>query len=583
MIKLISVENFRGHTRTFEFGNGLNELIGPNESGKSTINEAISFVLYGYDSNGTKNPDHLITIGKDTMSAALTTDKATFTRRKKRGTTSKIILSRAGTPDTELKNMDDVVRLFGAEFDTFASGYNAGYFMRLPDAKRLEVLNSVIKIDRKALYLELGGQEPLPSVVKLEDPRKEAGYVAQERRKIQNQFEGHKGRITQLTQERAILSQGDVDVKAATAEIARLEARAALLSAYDSAAIQHHNAVRYMKEVAAHNAKSLAEKERIELELKSMQAERDIKSIQSDMSGVADQIAKLKSQIRNLPLEPKKVTAPNAGVSCPQCGQVVSDKAAKSIIDGYDAAVLAYNNECRAILDANKVVEDSVAMLNKQHSDMFTDMQNELTASSARAALKGQLSGLVLRTVDPAVMELAAKAPTLPSTGHSMQECSRLVTELKAKILSANGAASRVKQIDEQGVELDRQAQAMAASIDALSIVEDILVRMPEIEAERKIQSLQTESAVIAIRDGALTVADKNMCPYYSMSSGRKMKFDIEMCRKIQSFQPKRPNFYFIDNEDLIDDVTPWLPADAQVFIARVDANETELQIRKTQ
>ena len=133
MIKLISVKNFRGHTRTFEFGASLNELIGPNESGKSTVNEAISFVLFGYDSNGTKNPDHLITIGQDHVEAAITTDKATFTRKKKRGSTSKIVLSRTGAPDTELKNMDDVVRLFGAEFDTFASAYNAGYFLRLPE------------------------------------------------------------------------------------------------------------------------------------------------------------------------------------------------------------------------------------------------------------------------------------------------------------------------------------------------------------------------------------------------------------------------------------------------------------------
>ncbi|NBV78192.1 hypothetical protein EBR66_08590 [bacterium] len=59
------------------------------------------------------------------------------------------------------------------------------------------------------------------------------------------------------------------------------------------------------------------------------------------------------------------------------------------------------------------------------------------------------------------------------------------------------------------------------------------------------------------------------------------MKFDIEMCKKIQSFLPKAPNFYFVDNEDLIDDVTPWLPQGAQVFIARVDSSVTQLQIVK--
>ncbi len=578
MIKLISTKNFRGHTRTFEFGPGFNELIGPNESGKSTVNEAISFVLFGYDSNGTKNPDHLITIGQDHVEAAITTDKATFTRKKKRGATSKIVLSRSGAPDTELKNMDDVIRLFGAEFDTFASAYNAGYFMRLPEPRKLEVLGAIVKIDRKALFEELGGPTAgLPPYVKFEDPRKEAGYVANDRRKIQNSLEGHKGRITQLTQERAILTGKEVNVEELQKEVSRLEARAALLTAYDTASAQYSRSVAEVDRAKAENKRVAAERERIELELKSMPAARDVKSIQGDMNGLGDKIAELKSKKRTLPTEPRPVTSPNAGTSCPACGQMVSEKAAKSITDGYNAAVVAYNTECRAILDENKALDDKIANLSKQHIDMFTAMQQEIERSSTRSKLEGRLAGLIVKALD----ETGVVPPTLPSTGHSRQECERMITEMRGRIYTTNGSKERVKEIDTLGVNLDAERQKMEADIDILSIIETTLAEMPGKEAERKIQSLQIANHQINVRDGEFVVSDANNCPYQSLSSGRKMKFDIEMCKKVQGFLPKRPNFYFIDNEDLIDDVTPWLPEGAQIFVARVDAAATDLQIVK--
>src|SRR5258708_1302189 len=90
MIQKIILMNFRGHNRTLEFGPNINTLCGPNESGKSTIKEAIAFVFQGTDSAGLKSPDHLITKGEDAMEAMVVTKHAKITRRKLRGQTSAI-------------------------------------------------------------------------------------------------------------------------------------------------------------------------------------------------------------------------------------------------------------------------------------------------------------------------------------------------------------------------------------------------------------------------------------------------------------------------------------------------------------
>ena len=146
MITEINYRNFRGHNENFKFGSGRNIIRGPNEAGKSTIKEAIAFAWMSTDSQGTKNPDHLITVGQDIMDVQLKTARAAFWRKKKRGSTSEVKLQREGIPDVKL-SQSDLMTQIGVSHDVFMSSWLVGHFMALKSDTKLKVLGEIAKSD----------------------------------------------------------------------------------------------------------------------------------------------------------------------------------------------------------------------------------------------------------------------------------------------------------------------------------------------------------------------------------------------------------------------------------------------------
>ncbi|NBO57186.1 MAG: hypothetical protein EBU84_21900, partial [Actinobacteria bacterium] len=87
--------------------------------------------------------------------------------------------------------------------------------------------------------------------------------------------------------------------------------------------------------------------------------------------------------------------------------------------------------------------------------------------------------------------------------------------------------------------------------------------------------------ARLSISENELIVTDTSMIPYECLSTGRKMKIDIEICKTLQKLLGARaPGFYFIDDYDLLDaDAKKHLPVGSQVFIAKVSSEAQGLQI----
>lgn len=586
MIKSISVKDFRGVSRIYEFGQGANVLIGPNEARKSTIGEAICFAYYGVDSSGSKNPEHLISFDKTITEVAVSTDKATVVRKKKRGSqTQGIKLVRDGMPEVTMTQAE-LTALLGIDFDVFASAAFAGYFMKQTPQKKLEIVSKVFKCDRVALFHELaikfhGHDLDIPSVVKFDNVKASSTYVATERRRVQNVMAAENGRVMQIDSQLASCG----DTVATSYNVGELQAEINKLSARESLLLNHWHAVnRYNSEKAAYQASllkydnAMAEKKSLELELSSISpmSEVELNAIYDDILKMDVEISRLRQKIQHVPPEPAKPRQLASGTACSACGQVVSDKAVKSVQAAYEAEVVAYNDRCRNILDSNNSVNEKIESLSVARTTKRSKWEEGRTARSSAASIEARLSRLS-DLKDPEVPE----APKPPAAGLSLEETRAKISEAHtalAKAKVAGEAATRLKMEKEKILETIKE---LSSKIKYFEEVEAVLNSILEEESMRTIQAMQIPGGKVSVMEGDVVFTDEKGCPYTSLSTGRRGKADIEFCKVIQR-SINRPGFYFIDNEDLIDDVKPHLPTgkDDQVFLARVDKSLKELEIR---
>ena len=87
MFKTLRLTNFRKHTElVIHFQNGLVAIRGLNEAGKTTIQEAIAYALFG--TKGLRQPfSEVVTWGQaeNTLQVELELDTGTVVRRRKAG------------------------------------------------------------------------------------------------------------------------------------------------------------------------------------------------------------------------------------------------------------------------------------------------------------------------------------------------------------------------------------------------------------------------------------------------------------------------------------------------------------------
>ena len=152
-IKSLQLNNFKCfENRLFNFTSRI-EVTGRNGSGKSTIAEAIVFVLYNRTLQGSKDTDTYIMKDKDMCEVVINTDKGVI--RRKRGKQSKLWIN-----DIEItqENLEQELNL--PDFDVFNSVFNVGYFMTMDESiQRQIILDLTERVDMVKLFKKLGGTE----------------------------------------------------------------------------------------------------------------------------------------------------------------------------------------------------------------------------------------------------------------------------------------------------------------------------------------------------------------------------------------------------------------------------------------
>lgn len=591
MIDQISLQDFRGHTRKLTFRPGYNTVVGKNEVGKSSIKEGIAFLWFGTDSAGTKNPDHLISVGKEAAVVAIKTPKAVITRRKKRGSTSEIKLEREGFPPLKL-NQTDLSGQLQLSLETFMSCWQVGYFMSLKAVDRLKVLAEVARIDRKDLLQSiLPAGTVLPTQLKYVNTKIDADVVAGLRRADQNKKNSDEGALKQIEAQHASLSGGDtVDVDSYQPYVNELQAKVEafdnyqrLLTSYEKEKGKFES---WEGSVTRTNAAIIADQNKLE----QLQVSQD--GLMENEDALTNKLSKLTEELQDIsgkfqigglkpPTPPKALVA---GVECDHCHQPVSEEHAKKIVDSYNKELMEYNRLQRAEMDHNAPLTARQGELNTQKHSVETELEkirkSILENSTEIRILKSGIEELKVQ------LEKLCASPVTKPTAPTKPDGNE--QDLRNELTQAQGVLHTAKTFKQQLENLSAQAKlykdsiaTLTSNIERYAAIEDAIKKLPLIETQKTLEKLQIRGVTLSLYEGELVVQDLNGVDYRSLSDGRRMKIDIQICLSIQTAAgPTAPKLLFIDNADLMDAYRDFqVPEGIQVIKAHVDSTVDDVEV----
>lgn len=586
MIKEISFTRFRGHEAKYVLSPGRNLIKGPNESGKSTIKEAIAFAWMGTDSAGAKNPDHLITVGQDSSEVRFTTPKSTIIRRKKRGATSEIKIARDGIPDVKV-SQSDLMAQIGISPEVFMSSWVVGYFMSLKADAKLKVLGEIAKVDRKALLSSLVDITQLPAQVKFINPKIDADAIAGIRRAEQNKKQAITATQAASLQQLHNMPQAAIDINPEThrALIAEVEAQLHEHNLYKQ------NLPRWKAENDKRStAKTEVEKLKVEMEIASSKSE-DLKAAANNIALQRDQTMAngkvLSAQMEKLLKTKKEVELtiphkPNVKAGeCPTCLSVVGEDRVAALMKPYEEAVEEYNKHSRKVADFNKKVDEKALEINKQIDaarELYNKQSAEYSSIYAEEAASRKYHATLL-----ANFNATSKIPSelLPAPQPPVGVESELVAQrdnAKQQLHEFNLFNTQRERLQSDIKTNSELIDKHTAEIERLSVMEKALLELPAMETKATLDTVKIPGINMVLTDGDLVVTNEEGVDYRCLSDGRRMKVDVEICLAIKRAEPRSPDWIFVDNADLMDEkVLP--PANIQVLIAHVDSEVSEVEV----
>lgn len=598
MITELEVSNFRGRkVAHYAFGPGVNLIKGPNESGKSTIKEAICFLWSGTDSDGSKGPDHLISVGEQECFVAITTPKTRITRKKKRGTTSQIKMERGDLPAVAL-SQTDLSNQIKLSVEAFTSCWQVGYFMRLKNEQRLKVLSEVAKLDRRALFQSLTGGFPLeqlPPKVKFADPRIDAQVVADYRRQKQNQKASFEGELSQVLSQKQSFSSKESTLDVAAAE-AKLKELSALLTAHEQyrfLSAQYSQA--YASRKSAEENLSSLEAQENQIRAKLEVAEKEFNALDAKALELTSKISAGKTALEllnrsetPLPPAPKEPPALRLSGDCPTCGSLVTPERTEGIKKQYEHELMAYNQTCRQIENGNMEIRQAATKKTQELSLLQAELagldgarKKMIDSGQGLAGLRSELLS-VQRYLEEARTALSKPPPSAPDVPPGQYEAIKTEhLELGMQIHTAKVFAKERERLLQKESELMAQISGLAVQIDQLAGIEKALLHLPQLETQKTLEVLKVPGVSLSLIEGELIVVDEKGVDYRSLSDGRRMKVDLALCVKLQdSAGPTAPRWLFIDNADLMDGkYDRALFSGRQVFIAQVDESVQEVTV----
>ena len=636
-IKRLVLENFKCHkSLKLDFAGGNASIYGDNASGKTSIYDALTWLLFGKDSqgNGEKNieikpldangevKDHLavtaveavLDVSGEEVSLRRTYKEVWTTKRGSSeatydGNTSEYYV--AGVPCKRNAFQDKVSEL--VDEDTFRMLTSVSYFANgiSWQARRAELFKVAGVMDDNSILATNEKFQPLVESMgrlNLEDYKKK---LLAEKRK----FVGAKTEIPARISEcqKTIEDIEGLDFAGAKVEVEKLTSKKESITAQiaaidnDSAAKEKHMEVQEAElelatleiENKAHRHSQMTgsvDVKQLNILLTTLQSQLAIKK--RSLENESGYITQLDAQISASRNEWISVNAGTfTGASCPTCGQELPEKQLQAANDQFEADK---QKRLAKILDAANTSKQAKAMA----EDRFSKAQEEVMQAEAKVAeIREQIAAADKNKVEPKDLDGYAhrKTDILARIEKLNEELGKLIdsaadlkrklrqeeAQLSGEIAEHMAVVSKESLLDYSRQRVDELRQDAKSAAECLEAIEKMLWLIDEYSryktrfVEDSINGmfriarfrLFREQANGGIEDRCDVVYDG--IPYISVNNGMKINLGIDIINTLSVAYGVRVPL-FVDNAE---SVTSLEKCGSQIIRLVVSENDKELRV----
>lgn len=565
----LKLSSFRGKDAEHKL-DIFNTIRGANETGKSTIKEAICFAFCGTDSMGSRNPQHLISEGKDACEVVVTTDRAVVSRTLTRKGNGTLKAYREGIPTTFTQAQ---MELIIGSVDTFLSAFIPGYFLDLPEERKLKVVSEIMPdVNRAQLFKDITGFDMVPEeqlrYTFNKRPDIIGDLVAADRRECTKILYTNQGQLKQL------LTYEEMAKPETPPELIPLASLRSLksqwenyerdLRLYNNFKIQRDIVVKE-NEMRANNVLSLKEK------LASLQYEEI--TVQPSLVGMeAEALAGL-SYIH----EPScpRLSKEMEEEMCPTCGQTVGKKHKESIKQKNAELKAKHDVEVEAIKANNKIYSEIKNKVKEKYSKLCLEYSNKCDRNKAVDAEKRKIE-ISLAGLSPVTPPNPGEEPITPKEvldATLLKTCEEIEVRYNEDMARYNASVRQFAGYSDIIANHQTYITALEEKLRRLGIIEEGFKVLPQKEFEIQSQAFKIDG--VEFRIGSKIEIYRDGLHFKLLSTGAAAKVGMAISRKINSLMKRPINMMFVDNADLIDTI----PAqDLQMFLAIV-TDDTEVTI----
>jgi DNA repair exonuclease SbcCD ATPase subunit len=636
-IKRLALENFKCHRKLVLDLAGNNAAIyGDNATGKTSIYDALTWLLFGKDShgNGEKNieikPLNLLGEVKDhdaitSVEAVLFVNGEEITLKR---TYQEVWTTKRGNSEPTYDGNTSEYYIDGVPCKKFAFTDKVN---ELVDEETFRMLTSVSHFadgiswqDRRAVLFKVAGVMDDAQIMATDETFKplinSMGRLSLDdyKKKLLSEKRGFVGAKTEIPARISECKKTIQDVEAldfdkARAEVEILTARRESLEA-EYFSIENNNATE-RKRIEVREAQ--LELSAIENENRAYRASQtlgavDISELKLDLLGLQSQLKKKETWISvsesNIAKFDKEIAASRerwistnsetfTGGSCPTCGQALPAAQLKAATDSFEAQKKKRLHEIEQTANASKSAKTSeeahIADLKNEIKDIeaeITKVQAEIAAAEAN----------VIEPVDMANYQAKKAAATdkinalsgeladiISDTAKTRQDLQRQIGEVKAQIAEQTAIISRESLLDYSRKRVEELKEDARNAAHCLEAIEGMLFLIEEYTryktkfVEDSINSLFRlarfrlfrEQANGGIEDRCDVVYDG--IPYISVNNGAKINVGIDIINTLsKSYGVTVP--LFVDNAE---SVTKIESSDTQIIRLIVSENDKELRV----
>ncbi|MGB9846347.1 MAG: AAA family ATPase [Desulfotomaculales bacterium] len=230
-MKTLNIENFKGTaSRSVEFGPGINTVTGKARAGKSTIAEAVPFVLFGVTVTGSPRCDHLVRQGtkKASVSAVIEAGGKTLSIER--------VKTKKGTQifiDENEATQDRLSELLGITEQEFLAMYSTKYVLDMEPSKARAFFMSLLDAPEPESILKemLPEQAEAIALLNLKNPDATLQGLREELKGAKKEYDRLTGALSEIKNQleeaekklAAVTLPAEEEISALEEELARLK------------------------------------------------------------------------------------------------------------------------------------------------------------------------------------------------------------------------------------------------------------------------------------------------------------------------------------------------------------------------